>query len=549
MRRTTDLSLISCFAYLCIVLPIILFFYGIYALALNVPYFDDWNFLAVSLDFRDAPSMVERAKILFRDHNTHQIAIAKLGPILQTLWFGEINFRTLILLGSLLFLGIYLLLIRIYYLENQFLNNWAIVPLSFLFFTPVFYKDTIWYICLWQHTFNLAVTLGGLYLLSCSQRRNIFAGFMLIVLSILSSGSGVYTAILGVFVLSFNKKWILLVGYIMAWAVLYLVFQKQSGTASNDSYQNYPSLFVSFLGMPAYYLRGKPSDTLYAGAVVLVVAVIEFVRFLKSYSSNGYFRKHLVLLAFFGYIFIIALGAAVKRGSSDAQLMVVEHYQVYPAVGFMVCYLVVLSWLRKPVQHRTFVGLSLVFSLLFYTRSHLNAVPQVINYHNLLKSNISAGKKYGTFLAKDAYHNTQKVERNQEGIRRGIYRFPKIELEQLLEQQTLKAKPLKVNLVVSTMQDHVHIQSSSLQSNPQIRKKAAIFLVLKSKNNTYLFPVTQELSGRLSYLLQYGSFTKPDFNAYIFNQNTIRDYYEVSLIDAVGSDYRYYSTSYGVFTK
>ena len=549
MKKTIDLSFTSYFNYLCIILPIILFFYGVYEFALNVPYYDDWNFLAVSLDFRDAPSVVEKAKILFRDHNTHQIAIAKLGPILQTLWFGEINFRTLILLGSLLFLGIYLLFVRVHCLENQPLNNWAFVPLSLLFFTPVFYEDTIWYICLWQHTFNLAVTLGGLYLLSCSQRRNIFAGFILILLSVLSSGSGTYTAILGIFVLGFNKKWGLLVCYIVACMVLYFVFQKQSGTASNDSYQNYPSLFVSFLGMPAYYLRGNLNDTLYAGVVVFVVAVIEFIRFLRSYSSNSYLRKHLVLLAFFGYVFIIALGAAVKRGSSNAHFMVSEHYQVYPAVGFMICYLVALSWLSKPIQHRIFIGLSIVFSLLFYVRAHLNALPQVINYHNLLKANISAGKKYGTFLSRDAYLNTQKVERNQEGIRQGIYRFPKIELEQLIEQGTLKAKFLKVNLTVSTAKDYMYIRSSGLQSNPQIRKRASIFLVLKSKTNTYLFPVTQEISGRLSYLLQYGSFTKPDFDTYIFEHNTIRDYYEVSLIDAVGSDYRYYSTSYGVFTK
>jgi hypothetical protein len=184
---------------------IIAFYSIIYLQTVDAPYLDDYNgIFDFIIRFREDKDWSLRFQHIFRQHNQHRIAYARLLLLVQYGLTGVINLKTTILIGTAHLLLIAFLFGR--YIWENTKNSYLLIPLVLIWFHFQHFENIIWAETSIQNISVVALALSAAWLLS-RPAISVYWPIFVAVLATFASGNGVFVWASGLAVLVLAKRW------------------------------------------------------------------------------------------------------------------------------------------------------------------------------------------------------------------------------------------------------------------------------------------------------------------------------------------------------
>ncbi|MDF7816450.1 hypothetical protein P1X15_02550 [Runella sp. MFBS21] len=393
--------------------------YGWYVMqyALNVPYLDDYNAILGYLIKVQDISWIEQVKEMFVPHNEHIMWGTRLIGLLQYHLIGSVDFQWLILLGNVLFLVQFILLYRLF--PQQKATFWL---LGIILLNPQYSATSFWAMAVWSNV--LVIVLATLTISCLVQKKALWWGIVLGILTLFSNGNGMMILPIGFLILWWQGRtrkdifyWILasLIG-----GLSYFMILRAHPTHDTFFVGNlllFPLNMAAFMGAYAALTTGLAGQmsAIGVGVVILVLTVRTAFRLHQKRQTAD-----LTLLSIMLFVILTACSVAIFRSEKGMDIIIGSRYKHYSSLAIA---LAVLMACREEASKRVplFVkvigcGILLSMTTLFYikdigyrlsTRWILNAA-----YHNIL------------YQSTDLYSegkDSPMVKAAQEAHKRGIF--------------------------------------------------------------------------------------------------------------------------------
>ena len=474
-----------------------IFYVAIYRYAINVPVVDDLLYIdSIRRITTPGTSFADIMRVLVEQHNDHRILLSRL-VVLADYWVeGQVNYRTLTIVGSLSVVGLFWQLYRIFRQAN--LSVWLVLPVALLLFQPSYQEDVWGVLCLLQHTLTLFLTVIVFRLISRPETPAQAGALALGGLVLYSNSNGLFMWAAVVVLLALMQRWRWAVAWVATGAVLIgLYFNVNYTFISKNSLATvtgHPGWIVksvlSAMGGAAYFdgrkwlLLPMLWVVMGLGAAVLLVIATSWVRVLfwprKPVSTP--------LVPFLGIAFVLVCSTGASALTrSDGGLMVPDRYQVFAVLYLIVVYGLLL--LQAPKRWKMVVGLTAIgFTGWLWLNAWLYYGPLLGEHYTAKVAEGMALKKYRYSVMSQTFGLDRDWQRRWEtAMNRGIYRpdmpeFGRIETA----MKTIPTLDSATHFATRTQRlgflnsDALFLQQDSLLT--------PYFLYLQSANNWYLLP-------------------------------------------------------------
>ncbi len=464
-------------AYLLFLIPVLSYGFFLNEFAVNLPWSDDSAFmLYVYHRILPTDTWATFWADTFRQHIDHRIATPRVLIWLTSIFQGELNFRTAIILGNLSLLGSVGLLYRSFRRRGH--GFWLFVPVAFFIFQPVHYIDSLWTICVYQHNLLLFWILLALESLQSSRPQALVIAILSALAATYTGGNGMFVWLPGLLLLLFQKnyRWALLwaVSVGIAGIVYFIGLQAGQETHVHESLSRplevIKSATVFLGGMTAAF---SPSIPLAIALGVLISLVLLVSLFLVP--------RRTLSLSTLGLLLFLALSAgAVAITRSWSGIAIIDRYQIYAAFALACSYLLLVDLLRPSLKNPVAL-LSIFAGLFFWIAAWFTTYPFLIRYRDSLLTESYNWQQNGRFLDVLPFHNEAFQYAYSPLIATQMYRFP-------------PRIPIPYFASKLQRQDHLEIQYDSASAGkPVVIKASAIdlseasaYLVLKSDQSHWL---------------------------------------------------------------
>jgi hypothetical protein len=348
---------------------------SIIAFSVNVPVGDDYSMLGFLNEFRASSGIGNDLQLLFSFHNEHRIVITRAIMLLCAKVTGAMDFRVLNIIGNFaLFLAL-IVIGRMQRLRDDTLK-WALLFLIVLQPQPL--KLMFYPMAGVQAYFGLLFSF--LYLHFCLKDSNWgYASFLFYLLTVLTTGSGIFLIVLGLPILLYMKCYVRSAIHL---AVAIPVVLLYSPSSSNLQYLiEHPltvaRFFLLLLGNVAQ-LPMIGSSFIQIGFSLALLAYFAFFLWDGFRRSTGFPKESLATLCSLLYLLMIVCLIAIGRVSlyeGDVWGASLDgRYRIYSILFFAICCVDAAGRLRErgKVAERfsaTMVTLALLFNLLWFVPS------------------------------------------------------------------------------------------------------------------------------------------------------------------------------------
>jgi ABC-type enterochelin transport system permease subunit len=181
--------------YLLILLPIVVFYVFVFQNAFNIGWNDDWHgiegFLA---SWMQQVTVSDKITLLFSQMCEHRILYVRLSTLLSYHLFGEVNYKTMMLMGVAYLLILPFVFYRV--LREINVKLAYLIPIIFIIFNTQPIENIFWAITSLQPNTVIIFGLWGFSLLLFYQKKWAFylANF-LFFLAMFTNGNGMFAFI------------------------------------------------------------------------------------------------------------------------------------------------------------------------------------------------------------------------------------------------------------------------------------------------------------------------------------------------------------------
>lgn len=439
------------------ILPIIIFYRFVYIHSINVPYLDDFQILNTIVRVQDDPQ--KWWMILTENFNGHRFAEIKLLVWLDFLVEGQVNFKTLCLLGSLFLFGFWYFCLKV--IRENNVPIFYLIPFTFLLFQPIFHRNIFWMLSCLQYQQSLFFTIAAYYYLAKYTTKSFIISVILGVIHTQINGNAFYIFMLGGLIPLYQGRYKMTIIYLtigfMIGGLFYLNMPTVVGLAGysfQDLLMSKPKVILralsGFLGgsIEQFTSNHKVIATFGFSLAIIIGLFISIFIFLiikhlikKSVFKNNkseaillkydeMFRQRIIMILMAGSLLLTAVGVAISRGVSFKELMLVDRYLLYSVVSIGVVYLLFIMFSGGKI--RKLIGsIALPMSLIFYLHSYFKAIPQVVYYQRSHEADIYDLKHHRTTNNKMFGFNPKSLSLFEESLNRKIYQFPESRFDSL----------------------------------------------------------------------------------------------------------------------
>jgi hypothetical protein len=286
---------------------------SIIAFSVNVPVGDDYAMLGFLNEFQAASGVGSKLQLLFSFHNEHRIVVTRSIMLLCAKATGALDFRTLNMIGNFALLLTLIVIGRMLRLRGDTLK-WALLFLIVLQPQPL--KLMFYPMAGVQAYFGLLFSFLYLHF-SLKDSNWWYAALLFYLLTVLTTGSGVFLAVLGVPLLLY-KKCYLRSAIHMAVAILVVILYSPS--SSNLPYLiEHPLTVARFFllllgGVSQLPMLGSPALQI-AFSLALLGYVAYFLWDETFRASPRFSQESLATLCCLLYLLMIVGLIAVGRAS------------------------------------------------------------------------------------------------------------------------------------------------------------------------------------------------------------------------------------------
>lgn len=388
--------------------PAVFFFWAVASVAINIPIGDDFDTVLGFLNnFLSAGGVIERARLVFEQHNEHRLVFSRLVALIQYYLFGEADLRGLIIFGNLSLAGLFVTLVLIY--RQRLERTLYLLPASLIIFNFQYYETVNWAMASVSNLYVLFFALLSLYLLLARTSVASFAGALLCyAAAVFTQGGGLFVGFAGIAMLAIGRQFKRAALWGLATVALFsLYFYGYHSPAGHPSVLSVigeePLLpvrfFFSFLGSPL--------------PMPEVFGIFSFGFFIYL-TMKGYYAGNRTVYAFLLFLFITAAVTSLTRSGFGLDQSLASRYKVVSSLIFAMHYLAAVEIMKAGSAKRIFVALliagSLVFNINAYlsNRAELAMQKEVLTYGYLTWQEVGRGLIYpfedkaGEILARSA---------------------------------------------------------------------------------------------------------------------------------------------------
>lgn len=516
-------------------IPIGIFFWTIHQTALDFFYADDFHLFKTIVWAQDAKSWNEVFNLFIQQHNEHRIIIPRLIASVDYWIEGHVNFRTLIFLGNLSWVGVaYLLFKRLSLLQLPF---HYFLPIPLLLFHPQFSDNITWAISGLQQTVIVFWALLIIHLIS----QKVWFGLIcfLTIVATFTHGNGMFIFGVGLCLLILQKSW----KHLIIWTLLMITvasfyfWHYQAGQNSNlaESLSNPIRLlsgFFAFFGSATVVFSPNPKWAILLGFSLFATITWFIVKPLILYVRTKKIDKNeLFFLGAYLFLCITAALVSLSRSWGGIENILMTRYAHYSPLTISLVYLLVG---RPLVIHslgkKVYIPV-LSLSVFYCTVSYLKFTPDLINRKNTLLADAYNWKHHQLMLSYAKSFNENIKDVVQKAEKSGI-----IKTEVLLEE-IIKSQNFPIDTTIQLIIKPFSIFEQDASGKYE-RKYLSIvntdltpsnFLILQSNQQTYILPVLQTLASKRKILTERKWFTK-GFKANLLTESLAKNKYRISIL-------------------
>lgn len=347
----------------------VVFFWLIYSVSLDIPFFDDFDALGDFILSMSSSSISNKFSMLFSQYAEHKIVYTRIIAWFDYLLTGQLHFKFLIFWGMLGLIGLQVVFWMV--IKRMQKPIYWFLPFTFILLSFQYWENLVSAMTALQNLNSPFFAILFCYLIA-------FNGFSIPVylvafLAVFTSGNGILLMPLGFIFGIFSKQsfkqisfwtvycFVLLLLYFLNYSALPSVF----GGRTPISYSlEHPIKFLENLSLFITSTFEAFHFTTYGWNYIVSSLILAFIflfcrrfYFDKNRSSIQYF----ICLAF-AYLLGTSVLVALNRGS-DSSHMFFSRYRIYSLLGFCLVYLACMEWkvLSQRWIYRFFVCYSFVF--------------------------------------------------------------------------------------------------------------------------------------------------------------------------------------------
>lgn len=515
--------------FIVMILPIIIFYRFVFIYTVNVPYLDDFQILNTIVRVQDEPQ--NWWTILAENFNGHRFAEIKLLVWLDYLIEGQVNFKTLCIVGSFFLLGFWYFCLKI--IRENNIPIYYFIPFTFVLFQPIYHRNIFWMLSCLQYQQSIFLTIAAYYYLAKYTTKSFVISVILGISHTQINGNAFYIFMLGSLIPLYQGRYKMTIIYgiigIITGGLFYLNMPTIVGLAGYSFQDLLMSKPKIILGALSGFLGGSieqfTSNHRIIGSFGLLIAIViglfilgfifliikHLITKLGWQNNKGgaillkydeLFSRRIIMVLMAGSLLLTAVGVAISRGVFFKELMLVDRYLLYSVVSICVVYLLFIMFSEGKI--RKFIGIiSLPLSLIFCLHSYYKAIPQVVYYQRSHEADIYDLKHHRTTNNKMFGFTPQSLSLFEESLQRKIYIFPESRfdtleniLSQPIDSQYFKQENISFKFANKT--HDVYGGTKILYFNnhdfflPENDSHNTFFVVLKNEQNNDTFIIYPE---------------------------------------------------------
>lgn len=347
----------------------VIFFWLIYSISLDIPFFDDFDALGEFILLMSSSSIVNKFSILFGQYAEHKIVYTRIIAWIDYLLTGHLHFKFLIFWGMLGLIGLQ----AVFFVAIKRMQRplYWFLPISLILLNFQYWENLVSAMTALQNLNSPFFAILFCYLIA-------FNGFSISVylvafLAVFTSGNGILLIPLGVIFGIISKQSIKSISLWTFYSLILMLLY----------FLNYSALPSVFGGRtPIFYSLEHPIKFLENLSLFITsnFEAFRFATFVWNYLVSGfmlififyfswkfYFDKnrssiHYFIFLAFTYLLGTSILVALNRGI-DSSHMFFSRYRIYSSLGFCLVYLACLQLnvVRQRWIFRFFFSYSFVF--------------------------------------------------------------------------------------------------------------------------------------------------------------------------------------------
>ncbi len=511
-----------------VVLPVAVYFRVWDYYAINIPKWDDHALKQFLVDFIHAKGWIEKWDALSRQHNEHRILLTRLLTWADYSFFGQLNYKRLMLYGNLLFMGLLLLWSLILLKNNK--PAFSIIPLAFLWPTLSHWENMYWGMASVQNFGVVTLAVASIYWSVRGRWVYFVLGMTAAALAAFSSGNGllILPVIAGLLILRGKQKRFII--WILASAVVFYFYfagyqQPTYNPQSKASFFEFLQGYMAFIGSFAevFPVRDKRDICVVLGAILFLVSLsiiwaIVF-RLIKKKQEHEYARVT-DLFSLGVILFILGTAAIVvySRAGFGIDTLITSRYKIYSFLLLATVYLFVVIPIRGSFLSPYVSGVALLTILL-----------NIFAYHFYLVDAYNLRKFLTTSYFNQLYPKKDLVAQEDTSVAARLVEKPEVFFYQWLPfirsadltgkaGNALGAEEISRYTGVSYTNERLEVANETYSS--QRLQDSGVYILLSSDKRYYVFPAYRRSNRNKKQLFLKQQYFAPGFLAQIATANS-----------------------------
>ncbi|WP_028526352.1 hypothetical protein [Runella limosa] len=378
-------------------LPLVIYVVFFEAIALNANYvaYDDIHVLQIVEQWQNAASWRDKLDWLTIGFPEHRIVFTRLVVLLSYWLTGSVNFKTLMVISNLLWVGQLGILFKVFQKLN--LSFAYFIPLCWIVLNVHSFENIFWGTSSLGNFGLLFFTMMAAYGYTQLSPKYSWIGILFSVFATFSYGNGLLTFLIGGTILALSKRWKemkLTLGAFVLTMGLYSLTHSHASPSSLDltKAENYLQAiicFLAFIGSSVNFDAYSPSTlaqwlSVVFGGVLLTVNAWALFRHTTITTNPRTITLRLNKVQWFAlymllFVCLTSLGVVYKRAEWDGLYgMFKGRYRMYPTWMLILTYLLVLDWNREKITQKWLaIGMGIV--VIFNTLVLYYAIAPAVN--------------------------------------------------------------------------------------------------------------------------------------------------------------------------
>lgn len=490
--------------------------------AVNIAKWDDHVLKRTILDYSNAKGFSDIIRVLSVQHNEHRIFLTRLIAVWDYAWFGQLDYRHLMLAGNLLLLSVVILWWRL--LKHNTKTLFALLPVALIWPTLAHWENMYWGMAAIQNFGVVTLAVVALYWCLKGPWSYFVAGLALSTLAAFSSGNGlmVLPLVTGLLFLSRQNLRGTIAAATAAAALTAYFFSYVKPGYNPEAHAGAWMLFkgyMAFLGSFAevFPVKGRQDTSVVFGVILFLVSLSIVSATLFRLVRNQY-RDHYAKVtdAFCLGVMLFILGTAAVvvwgRAGFGLEVLLTSRYKIYSFLLLITAYLFIVIPIKGSFYNPYVSGVA-ALCLLF----------NVFSYHYYLVDAYNLRKFMITSYFNQVYDNKELDPfASDTSAARGLVARPFLFYERWLplipnlsEGKTAgnlhSVRDLMESTDVSVAGDRILVSNTTDPS--QRLQDSGVYLLLSNHDRYYLLPTFRERNRNRRQLFFRQRYFAPGFRS------------------------------------